>query len=197
MYRLVTERVCPRIQPPANGAVSTNGYAPGSSARYYCGLGYRLVGRPLRRCLSSGEWSNEAPICAGQWMIYSAHYCEIALEIVKMIICSAASDGNFANDRHFADDIFFKCTFSTYKFAFWWKFGENVFQGAQLPKSRISQHWFSNALAPNWQSHYLNQWWPSLRTHMGNILSFVILSFKFRLLLRWRFIRIVMLLRIN
>ena len=66
----LAERLCPRIQSPTNGVVSTNGYAPGSSARYYCGLGYRLVGRPLRRCLSSGEWTNEAPACVGQWNVW-------------------------------------------------------------------------------------------------------------------------------
>ncbi len=43
--------------------MSVTGQGVGSGASYKCDYGFQLVGASYRKCLPSGEWSGEAPIC--------------------------------------------------------------------------------------------------------------------------------------
>ena len=63
------------------------------------------------------------------------------------------------NGRHFTDDIL-RCIFVNSHFVFWLKFHWNLFPMIQLI---IAQHWLRQWLGT---SHYLNQCWPSSRTHI-------------------------------
>ena len=78
--------------------------------------------------------------------------------IYILYICIQNTLGPRENSRHFAGDIF-KCISLKKIVVFWLKFH-------LLSKFRfaIFQHWFRFG-AEQATSHYLNQWWPSLRTH--------------------------------
>ena len=54
---------CRDLSDPNNGRVSTTGTAVGSKATYTCNKGFSLVGKNMRKCLTSGQWMGEAPIC--------------------------------------------------------------------------------------------------------------------------------------
>ena len=42
------------------------GIVAGSVATYFCDAGFELVGNSIRICEEDGNWSGEAPICAGK-----------------------------------------------------------------------------------------------------------------------------------
>nr|XP_033774529.1 complement receptor type 1-like [Geotrypetes seraphini] len=46
-----------------NGNVDLEDNLFGSTATFSCNAGYRLLGRPIRQCLSTGFWSNVVPSC--------------------------------------------------------------------------------------------------------------------------------------
>ena len=54
---------CRDLSDPNNGRVSTTGSTVGSKATYTCNKGFSLVGKNMRKCLASGQWMGEAPIC--------------------------------------------------------------------------------------------------------------------------------------
>ena len=54
---------CPTASSPANGEVTATGNTYGSSARYTCNSGYRLVGEAIAVCQLNGRWSSSAPTC--------------------------------------------------------------------------------------------------------------------------------------
>ncbi|XP_064382161.1 sushi, von Willebrand factor type A, EGF and pentraxin domain-containing protein 1-like [Halichondria panicea] len=54
---------CPTLLSPKYGSVSITGLQVGSTATYVCNYGFLLVGVSTRHCLSSGDWSGEAPSC--------------------------------------------------------------------------------------------------------------------------------------
>ena len=60
---------CGRLDSPENGRVSLSGVSPGSVATYTCNVGFDLVGVTTRVCLSSGQWSGDAPVCQGEWSL--------------------------------------------------------------------------------------------------------------------------------
>ena len=57
--------MCPGLPHPDNGDVEIGGTQPEDEAKYFCNLGYRLVGDEIRIC-SNGIWSGEAPVCRGE-----------------------------------------------------------------------------------------------------------------------------------
>lgn len=59
----LTAIVCERLNNPVNGLVVLSGTSVGSQATYTCNPGFTLVGMDTRECLSSGEWSGQAPTC--------------------------------------------------------------------------------------------------------------------------------------
>ena len=54
---------CPKLPNPSYGSVSVSGLRVGSKATYECNDGFVLVGLPVRKCLYTGQWSGEAPVC--------------------------------------------------------------------------------------------------------------------------------------
>ena len=54
---------CGRLSAPDNGGIVDSGTDYGSTARYTCDAGYRLVGDVFRLCQSSGSWSGSMPTC--------------------------------------------------------------------------------------------------------------------------------------
>ena len=55
---------CGPLPAPAGGAVDlTNGTTFGSVAMYSCNVGHCLKGNVNRICLSSGQWSDNEPVC--------------------------------------------------------------------------------------------------------------------------------------
>ena len=68
------------------------------------------------------------------------------------------------NGHHFAYDIFKRIFLNENYLIFLFEFYLNIFPGAQLS---ICHHWFRWWLgADQATNHYLNQWWPSLLTHI-------------------------------
>ena len=66
-------------------------------------------------------------------------------------------------ERQFADDVF-KCIFLMEIVELWLKFHWNLFP---MVKLIVCQHWFRKWLGTTQvTSHYLNQWWPRLLTHI-------------------------------
>ena len=55
--------MCGRLNNPENGRVELSGTTVGSVATYICSLGFQLIGQNSRECLSSGEWTGQAPTC--------------------------------------------------------------------------------------------------------------------------------------
>lgn len=62
-YNIATN--CGELTSPGNGAVVFSGTHVGSTATYSCSEGFVLNGEEFRTCLLSGEWSGDAPTCAG------------------------------------------------------------------------------------------------------------------------------------
>ena len=45
------------------GEINYEGVSFGDKANHSCHYGYKLVGESVRKCLYSGEWSGEEPLC--------------------------------------------------------------------------------------------------------------------------------------
>ena len=57
---------CDDLDAPGNGTVETPAeHIPGSTAIFKCDVPFYMDGREKLTCLSTGEWSHEAPTCAG------------------------------------------------------------------------------------------------------------------------------------
>ena len=54
---------CPRPPPFQNGRYYASSYSQGSNLVYTCNEGYSLVGKGIRLCLSTHEWSGNEPYC--------------------------------------------------------------------------------------------------------------------------------------
>ena len=54
---------CPNRGDPPYGNARVSGYTPGSTIYYTCNKGYRLIGYAWQKCLYSGEWSRDEPVC--------------------------------------------------------------------------------------------------------------------------------------
>ena len=55
---------CPTLSSISNGNVDLAlGHWEGSIATYVCQNDYALVGSPVRKCLSSGQWTGVEPSC--------------------------------------------------------------------------------------------------------------------------------------
>ena len=59
-------RSCGNPGRPSYAVVSGKSYWVGSIVRYFCNPGYTLIGRGVRRCMSSGSWSGKTPKCRCQ-----------------------------------------------------------------------------------------------------------------------------------
>ena len=57
---------CPTIAQPNNGIRIGNSNSVGSTLRFVCNTGYRLVGSNEIQCLSSGQCSPAPPYCTGK-----------------------------------------------------------------------------------------------------------------------------------
>lgn len=60
---MLTAILCPNLPSPKYGSVTLTGLQVESIAIYECDSGFVLVGASTRDCLSSGDWSGEAPFC--------------------------------------------------------------------------------------------------------------------------------------
>ena len=54
---------CGGLSNPTNGQVKLSGTRVGSTAKYFCNIGFDLVGDNIRKCRSNGQWSGEEPVC--------------------------------------------------------------------------------------------------------------------------------------
>lgn len=54
---------CPNLPAPSYGSVHLTGTTLDNIAIYTCDSGFQLVGEAVRRCLTSGQWSGQAPVC--------------------------------------------------------------------------------------------------------------------------------------
>ena len=57
--------VCPTVARPNNGIMIGEANSVGSTLRFICNIGYRLVGSDTIQCLSSGRWNPNPPFCTG------------------------------------------------------------------------------------------------------------------------------------
>ena len=65
---------CLSLPNPENGNVNTvGGTTYGEVARYYCNVGYSLVGMAERACEADGRWSGTPPVCKIKGMMCK-HY---------------------------------------------------------------------------------------------------------------------------
>ncbi len=58
-----TEIRCPALKDPLYGSVDDGDNLPGTTAKYTCNDGFRLVGSSKRLCQKDGSWAGEAPTC--------------------------------------------------------------------------------------------------------------------------------------
>lgn len=56
---------CEFLTAPENGQVVLTGITFGSTASYNCLPGFNIVGSATRTCQENGQWSGQAPTCAG------------------------------------------------------------------------------------------------------------------------------------
>jgi len=54
---------CPDLEEPENGRLTMNSNKHGSRATIRCNKGFKRMGPRVRRCLSTGLWSEFAPVC--------------------------------------------------------------------------------------------------------------------------------------
>ena len=75
---------CGGLESPDNGTVDLSGGTTfGSTAVYSCDEVFELDGNSSRVCLSSGIWSNEAPVCYSE--------CHCSMDYVDMLVCESKS----------------------------------------------------------------------------------------------------------
>ena len=58
----------------------------GESARYSCSFGFILQGVSFRVCQIDGTWSNEAPVCVGQFDFIGYCTCIIIIDYCHVLI---------------------------------------------------------------------------------------------------------------
>ena len=61
--------ICPALKDPENGSVDDGDNLPGTTAKYACDDGFRLVGSSKRLCQRDGSWAGRAPTCVGKEII--------------------------------------------------------------------------------------------------------------------------------
>ncbi|KAK2168007.1 hypothetical protein LSH36_21g02014 [Paralvinella palmiformis] len=54
---------CPRLLPPINGSMIGSDITYGAVARFFCQVGFKLVGSPSRQCRMDGTWSGKDATC--------------------------------------------------------------------------------------------------------------------------------------
>ncbi|XP_052796583.1 sushi, von Willebrand factor type A, EGF and pentraxin domain-containing protein 1-like isoform X2 [Mya arenaria] len=54
---------CEPLTVPFNGNVIYDNITYESTAQYFCGIGYDLIGPSIRDCLSNSSWSDDSPVC--------------------------------------------------------------------------------------------------------------------------------------
>ena len=54
---------CPDLPSPKYGSIHLSGTTLDHVAIYRCDKGFQLVGNTVRRCLTTGQWSGQAPVC--------------------------------------------------------------------------------------------------------------------------------------
>ena len=85
---------CGVLLGPPDGVVNlSNGTTFGSMATYSCNSGYRLDGNTTRICLSSGEWSDNEPICQCKWTIRKNDIIDLC---VCVCVCSCVCVCNYS-----------------------------------------------------------------------------------------------------
>ncbi len=57
---------CPPLPKIKNGEVYITGLQVGSKAGYWCFKGFILKGASTLKCLSTGHWSSQPPVCEYQ-----------------------------------------------------------------------------------------------------------------------------------
>lgn len=67
-----TAILCPKLDDIPYGDVKQTGSKPGSTARYSCDKGFKLVGDERRKCLYNGYWSGKEPVCK---RMYATQIC--------------------------------------------------------------------------------------------------------------------------
>ncbi len=60
---------CPDLHNPNYGSVRQTGTTLDHVAYYNCNKGFQLVGGRVRRCLTTGHWSGQAPVCKGKILL--------------------------------------------------------------------------------------------------------------------------------
>ena len=48
---------------PDDGVQGGTTFRIGSTVRFYCNSGYKLIGEAVRKCQKNGLWSGQQPIC--------------------------------------------------------------------------------------------------------------------------------------
>ena len=64
---------CPYRGDPPYGSIKRTGYTPGSTIHYTCKKGFKLVGDAWQKCLYTGYWSGEEPVCNSMCSIHRSH----------------------------------------------------------------------------------------------------------------------------
>lgn len=70
LYSYTVAIQCGLLVAPTNGNVDVAGTIVGSRASYSCHPGFRLIGREVRTCQESEEWSGQAPICQCKLLVF-------------------------------------------------------------------------------------------------------------------------------
>ena len=78
---------CANLTDPANGSVNhTSGTTLGQTATYSCITGYNLVGDSTRTCQAEGNWSGNAPTCAGMYIVINFTFSYSMVMVVQLLL---------------------------------------------------------------------------------------------------------------
>ena len=84
MFGYISE--CPTLTSISNGNVDLAlGHWEGSIATYVCQNDYALVGSPVRKCLSTGQWTGVEPSCIIGKNVGSISFSAQFIEIIPII----------------------------------------------------------------------------------------------------------------
>lgn len=68
LYSNIAAIACPKLEDLQYGLYIASGYTFGHEVRYKCKLGYILTGGAVRKCLATGKWGGEAPVCKRKYL---------------------------------------------------------------------------------------------------------------------------------
>lgn len=70
---------CPYRGDPPYGSIKATGYTPGSTVHYICKKGFELDGEAWQKCLYTGYWSGEEPVCRSMCSIHTSHVLSVTI----------------------------------------------------------------------------------------------------------------------